>query len=557
MVGRSISHYTITEKIGGGGMGVVYKARDDRLKRDVALKFLPPELTRDAQAKERFIHEARAASALDHPNICTVHEIDETDDGQLFIVMSCYDGQSLRHLMQDATLSTERILDLARQLAEGLRAAHAKGIVHRDLKPENVMVTESGTLKILDFGLAKLEGQSVLTVSGSTLGTAAYMSPEQIRGESTDGRSDIFSFFVIFYELLAGRRPFRGDHQLSLMYSITNEDPPALGEINPVISEHLDRIVAKGLRKDPDERYQSVEDVLSELVQENTSTGTRVYESSVAAQKSKDRPGGFLSRIPRSVRIVFGIALALAIAVSLVVLSGVVETNTAARREQARTHLEKGRTDLERGDRVLAEREFSLAVEIDPDYALAWSDLSALNVQAGRIDEAIAQARKAVNLDQANAMFRYNLGYALDEKGDREGAHDEYAQALALDSAFAGAYSALGNLLVRLKRSGEAEVILQAGLANTNDVNVTFRLWKNLGMAQRDLGALNQALSSFRNSIASEPTPVAETRRLLALTLEESGQHQQSLVVWREYLPLEKDETLRQLALQHIAELDK
>ncbi|MBN2356640.1 serine/threonine protein kinase, partial [candidate division KSB1 bacterium] len=196
MIGKTVSNYKILEKLGEGGMGVVYKAEDSKLGRMVALKFLPPDLTRDANAKERFIHEAQAASALQHENICTIHDIDETPDGQLFIVMDLYVGKTLNEVVRQGPMPVDKAIDIAIQIAAGLHEAHNKGIIHRDLKSANIMVTETGRVKILDFGLAILSGKTRLTRTGSTLGTIAYMSPEQTKGEPIDHRTDIWSFGI-------------------------------------------------------------------------------------------------------------------------------------------------------------------------------------------------------------------------------------------------------------------------------------------------------------------------------------------------------------------------
>jgi serine/threonine protein kinase len=231
MIGKTILHYKILEKIGEGGMGVVYKAEDTKLKRTVALKFLPQDLSRDDESKERFIHEAQAASALDHNNICTIYEIDETKpapgepgDGQMFIAMACYDGETLKKKIEGGPQKLEDAIDISLQISEGLSQAHEKDIVHRDLKPANVMLTKDGVVKILDFGLAKLRGQTKLTKVGTTLGTAPYMSPEQARGEEVDNRTDVFSLGVLLYEMLSGQLPFKGDYHEAIIYSILNED---------------------------------------------------------------------------------------------------------------------------------------------------------------------------------------------------------------------------------------------------------------------------------------------------------------------------------------------
>ena len=225
MIGKIISHYKILEKLGEGGMGVVYKAQDTKLKRTVALKFLPPELTRDPEAKERFIREAQAASALQHNNICTVHDIDETPDGQLFMVMDCYEGQTLKEKINSCPLKIDESLDIAIQVAEGLQDAHEKGIIHRDIKSSNIMFSSKGQIKITDFGLAKLSGHTKLTQTGTAVGTVAYMSPEQSRSLEVDRRTDIWSFGVLLYEMITGQLPFKGEYDQAVIYSIMNEDP--------------------------------------------------------------------------------------------------------------------------------------------------------------------------------------------------------------------------------------------------------------------------------------------------------------------------------------------
>jgi len=279
MIGKTISHYRIIEKLGEGGMGVVYKAEDTKLKRTVALKFLPSGLTRDPEARERFVHEAQAASSLDHPNICTVHEIDAAEDGQMFIVMACCEGEALKNKIQRGPLTLDEAVDLAAQVAQGLAKAHAKGIVHRDIKPGNIMVTSDGIVKILDFGLAKLAGRTVLTKTGSTLGTVAYISPEQARGDPVDHRTDIWSLGIALYEMLTGERPFVSEYEQALVYSILNEDPRPVTSLRAEVQWTLEQIVARAMAKNLDERYQSADEMLADL-----RTVSRELESEATGQ---------------------------------------------------------------------------------------------------------------------------------------------------------------------------------------------------------------------------------------------------------------------------------
>jgi serine/threonine-protein kinase len=265
MIGTVISHYKILEKFGAGGMGVVYKAEDTKLKRTVALKFLPPELTRDPEAKARFIHEAQAASILQHHNICTIHDIEETADCQLFIVMDFYDGVTLKNKIGEGLLTLEEALHIAIQIAEGLAKAHEKGIVHRDIKPANILITSDGIVKILDFGLAKLTGKSVLTKTGTTVGTVAYMSPEQAQGVKIDHRSDIWSLGVVLYEMITGQQPFHSEYELGLIYAIINENPELIHKVRPGTTPELSGIVCQALAKKVDHRYQSIKDFQEDL----------------------------------------------------------------------------------------------------------------------------------------------------------------------------------------------------------------------------------------------------------------------------------------------------
>jgi tetratricopeptide (TPR) repeat protein/predicted Ser/Thr protein kinase len=287
--GTMISHYRILEKIGEGGMGVVYKAEDTRLKRTVALKFLPPRLLCDADARTRFEHEAQSASSLNHPNITTIYEIDDAE-GRCFIAMEYIEGKSVQQAAAAAAASIEDILDMAIQVGKGLDAAHRKDVVHRDIKPDNIMVNNEGVVKITDFGLAKLKGVTKLTKEGTTVGTLQYMSPEQVLGKGVDRRSDIFSFGAVLYEMITGRLPFRGDDEAALINSILNESPEPLARYKANIPEGLQRIVDKALAKDREERYQHADEMVADLKRERrASESTAVTHAAVAAGTRKPR----------------------------------------------------------------------------------------------------------------------------------------------------------------------------------------------------------------------------------------------------------------------------
>ena len=264
LVGTTVAHYEILRKIGGGGMGVVYGARDNKLGRLVALKFLPPQWSHDEGAKQRFIREAQAASATDHRNICTIHDIGSTGDGRLFIVMAHYEGETLKRKIEAGPLDIDTAIEIAAQVAEGLAKAHAQGVVHRDIKPGNLILTDEA-VKILDFGLAKFATALQLTIEGSTLGTAAYMSPEQVRGEEADARSDLWSLGVVLYEMLAGRVPFHGTYAEAVAYAIRNETPASLRSQRPEVPEALEQLVFRTLHKEPSVRYQSARDLARAL----------------------------------------------------------------------------------------------------------------------------------------------------------------------------------------------------------------------------------------------------------------------------------------------------
>ena len=317
MIGETVSHYRVTAKLGSGGMGVVYEAEDTKLGRHVALKFLPAEMARDAASLERFQREARAASALNHPGICTVYEIDQ-HEGQHFIAMELLEGETLGERVRRGPFELGALLEAGTQIADALESAHAKGIVHRDLKPANIFVNSRGQAKILDFGLAKIERArpaggaehseaptavqpNELTTAGSTMGTVSYMSPEQARGQVTDARTDLFSLGTVLYQMATGVLPFQGETSAVVFEAILNREPPPLSQVNPALPAELNRILGKALEKDRGLRYQTATDLKTDLLRlrrDSDSGGRR------AAELSDSRPG--LSKAPeKSIAVLY------------------------------------------------------------------------------------------------------------------------------------------------------------------------------------------------------------------------------------------------------------
>lgn len=301
LIGKTLLHYKVVERIGQGGMGVVYKAEDTKLERTVAIKFLPRQISADAEARQRFKIEAKAAAGLNHPNIATIYAIEEAED-EMFIVMEYIDGEELKEKTKFGPLPVDKALDIAAQVAEGLKAAHNKGIVHRDIKSANIMITQTGQVKIMDFGLAKVRGGVQVTQVGTTLGTVAYMSPEQAHGEEVDHRTDLWSLGVVMYEMFSGQLPFKGDYEQVTVYSILHEEPEPLGELQSQIPPDLDALVRRALTKDRDQRYPDADALIADL---------KAFQTGDVASPNLSKKGTYPLRAKRNMLVASGAVVVL------------------------------------------------------------------------------------------------------------------------------------------------------------------------------------------------------------------------------------------------------
>lgn len=297
MLGQTVSQYKVLEKLGEGGMGVVYKAHDAKLNRDVALKFLPPHIARGGVERDRFIQEAQAAAGINHPNICIIYEINDNGE-QPYIAMEYVDGSTIRTKLESGPMKIDDAIKYGIQIGEALHEAHSKGIVHRDIKADNIIINSKGQAKVMDFGLAKLKGSLKLTRTSSTVGTLGYMAPEQIQGGEVDARSDIFAFGVLFFEMLTGRLPFRGEHEAAMIYSIVNEDPEPIVKFIPEINPEIIHTLSKALEKDPEDRYHSIQEMVVDL-RRSKKDSTRVSRTTQAVRRPEETPGSRVGDPPK------------------------------------------------------------------------------------------------------------------------------------------------------------------------------------------------------------------------------------------------------------------
>jgi len=542
VIGRIISHYRILEKLGEGGMGVVYKAEDTRLKRIVALKFLPPALTRDSDAKERFVREAQAASVLDHPNICTIYEVDEVE-GQTFIAMACVEGESLKDKIQEGPLEVDEAISITIQVAEGLEEAHEKGIVHRDIKSANIMVTPKGQPRIMDFGLAKLAtAETKLTRTGSPMGTIAYMSPEQARGEEVDHRTDIWSLGVVLYEIVTGQLPFRGEYEPAIMYSILNENPKPISALRDEVSVALENVVETALAKNPVERYQSAADLVADLRALNEGRTVGVAKQLVARARTAKKsiavlPFKSLSENKEDEYFSDGTTEDIITQLSKIGELKVISRTSAMRYKHTdKTLREIGReldvatilegsvrragdrvrivsqlADVRTGETIWAEtydREMKDIFAIQSD--VAQNIATALKARLSPEVKERIEKKPTENLEAYDFYLKGREYYYRYRKQDNENAIQLFKRALELDPNYALAYAGLGDAYSqRTGRFGfEATWLDSAIEASEKAISIDpgcAEAHKSLGLAYMAKGWRHKALEAYGRSVELNP----------------------------------------------------
>jgi len=575
MVGRTIKHYQIESELGQGGMGVVYRAKDTVLGRTVALKFLPPMFAQDEDARKRFVHEAKAVSALDHPNVAVVHEIGTGENGEMFLVMAFYEGQTLEDIIAEGPVDLDDTVRYMLEAAKGLDTAHSKGIIHRDIKPGNIMVTESGLLKILDFGLAKVSDVT-MTMGAMSLGTLAYMSPEQAQGQPVDNRTDLWALGVVFYEMLAGKRPFDGPYDAAILYAAANEDHTTVKAWRDDTPDHLVAIVDKLLQKQPDKRYQSAAELIADLesatapppsvIQPVPETVSGVAPVADAPTVSGVAPAADPSTVSgmapapasgmtmhKAILVVIGFVIVIGTLITTwVSMRAPAEPTSVAVTKTAQEFVDEGIAYLNEGQETLALTSFERALQVDSTYAPAWSSMAGVLLQLGDATASIRAARRAITLNPQSSGAWYTLGLATAAQDDLEGAIDALTTAVQLNRAFVRAYSAWADILIEDGRPEEALDVLDDGLATAPASNAyRFILYKNQGKAYMAMDqpaeAINYLESSYR---LNDSWP--ETMLLLGRAYDALGDRSQAQVYWERFLEFETDPVLRAEARQRL-----
>lgn len=561
-------------------MGAVYRAEDMRLGRAVALKFVLGSIGADLNGRERLMREAKACAALNHPNITTVYDFGE-DDGRNFIVMEFVEGATLEDHIKERKFTPREVAAIGIQIADALEAAHAKGIIHRDLKSANIMIDVNGRVKVMDFGLAKLSESSFITQDGATLGTAAYMSPEQVRSEELTPRSDLYSLGVVLYEMSTGVTPFPHAHHLAVMYAVANETPIPARERNPDVPEALSDVISRAMAKAPEDRFASCRDLSEALLAAVPEAATQVPggitgirtqngHAAVSSGPVSRHPVGDRMALPALMRrrwVKIGapmIAVAAAAAIALVTYGSRVPGGESPPAESyyalAVSHWNEAQ-ELEvtnQANRAVqryrdAQEALQRSIAEEGETSSAWSLLAGISARLGDFEQAIVQNERAVALDASNTEAHYNLGYALEEIGESERALAAYSAAIRYDSSFTEAYSALGNLLISLDRPAEALDVLNRAIEKTPDSPMLFLIHKNLGKAHLTAGRADEALPYLRQSLDANPD-WPETTALLAQAYRQVGQREEARAMWRRYLEIEPDPGKREMARRHLDE---
>jgi len=493
--------YDIREVLGEGGMGKVYLAHDPTLDRPAALKVIRAKAL-SSEGKSRFLREARACSKINHPNIITVYAAGE-DNGTPYMAMELIDGRTLRDVINEGPTDWRTATRWVVDLLDALARLHREGIVHRDLKPENIMVTKDGVVKLMDFGLVHLQSTTTLTQEGTTLGTVPYMSPEQVLGNKADASSDMFSLATIYYELLTGNHPFRGEHPMAVMYSIQTETPAPVtlpsGEKLPALQPVLDR----AFQKDADKRFpdaSAFRDALGVLLPELSGSG--ITPAMPASSKA-----------PRALTI--GVLITVAMVAIGFAAWKIVENRRGSADRAYAVNLNEMGQDLERsGDFAAARMKYREAIVADPDYAISWNNLGFLALRDGDLAEADSLFRRAVELDPEYPVALFNLGNLRFGMGGETAAEEYFTRAIAADSSFAAAYNQLGVLQLEAQRAEEARATLQRGLA-AGDQNVEPFLLKNLGKVAAARGDNEKARAYWTRALEESPND-EELKSLLA-----------------------------------------
>ncbi len=538
MIGKTVSHYKITEKLGEGGMGVVYKAEDSRLKREVAIKFLPHHITASQEERSRFEVEAQAAAALNHPNIATIHSIEEEGE-EVFIVMEYIDGPELNEKLKEGPLSVEESFRIIEQIAGGILAAHQKGIVHRDIKSGNIMLTKAGQVKIMDFGLAKVKWSVLVTKENTTLGTAAYMSPEQARGDKVDHRADLWSMGVIFYEMLAGKLPFKGDFEQAVLYSIMNDQVEPISGVRPGLPSGIDDILGKLLSKDPAERYHDAAEFLSDLRGLREHGGIRTDEEE--EKRVAVLPFENISPDKEADYFAEGLAEELIINLSRIKNVGVVARTSSMQykatkkdiktigRELHAAYIMEGSVrkfkddlrisvqliDVMSGTQLWGETyKGKLADVFDIQEQVSREIVDALRVKLSPTEKVVLEKRSTVSADAFDLYLRGRDFLYRMSKNNIQFAIQLFQKATELDTRYAAAYAGLGEAYAYFYQFFERNTVwldkaIESGLKALMYDSTLSEAYAALALAYYNKKSLDEANAAGQKAIELDPNNFA------------------------------------------------